>query len=164
MTVQQQILMADAASPGPSTSWAVPSYSLIDGNTVALISRLGWSFTVTGGDMLVSRLRVILADSLANPENVRIHRNSDNALMTQADITPSFQNYVEAGISPITLADGAAYTISSRNSATRSVRRNNTVTFSPRVTVISTGLFGSDDNRPTSVTSNTYLFCDFGFV
>lgn len=168
MTIQQvMIAQGITGGPPPSVDWAVPTYSTSDGNTETLTERLGWSFTVTGGDLSVTNLRVItgLTLSTSSIEDVRIHRNSDDALMAQASISVSALNtYFDDSITPVILVDGVTYTVSSRAlGESRNLRRTNTRTFSSRVTVVTAGLFGSDDNRPTGVSGNTYQFVDFGY-
>lgn len=148
---------------GATPFWAVASYA-IDGS-VAAANRLGWVFTVTGGDLICNTLRVISPNTGVTLRPI-IHRNSDNVVIAQADILIGAANtWVESSVSEFTLLNGVAYTISDRRTdGSRAVRINNTLSMAGVVTGISTVSGSNNDSRPTSAYGHTYRGCDFGFV
>lgn len=158
-------LMAGDASGG-TAFWGITSYTL-NGTTTIVSGRLGWVFTPSGGDLACNALRVIIASSGAD-ELVMVHRNSDSVLIAQATITPGSGNtWTQAKISPFTLQDGVAYTVSTRrmDGGTRTVRYGNTVTYVGTIGGLATNTRSSnDDNRPTGTNSLAYRLCDFGYV
>lgn len=157
MPFQAMRLRAPVAAP--TAGFNVTAYAL-NGDTGSFDQRLGWSFTVGASNILVTKLRVIAV--AGNNELVRIHRNSDGVLMASATIASASNVWVEGAVSSVTLLAGVSYTVSSRfGGVARSLRRNNTVTIASAVTKVG-DVFGTDDNRPTSSTGNTYQFCDFG--
>lgn len=158
--------MMMAANSGGGAFWAVPTYSTADGATVAgLAARVGWTFTVSGGSLLCNRLRVVMVGAWSASEYVIIHRNSDNVVMASATIPlVSANTWADAAVTPFTLANGVAYTISTRaGGASRTARRNNTRTIMSGLSSVS-NVSGIDDSRPTTATGNTYQLCDFGYA
>lgn len=148
--------------PDQEPFWGIASVS---GEAVvsSFDQRLGWQFTVGASDLTVNALRV---KSSANDERVMIHRVSDGAIMATADIGGNNLSFVAAGISPVTLSAGAAYTISSRRASggTRNIWRNpSSITYYAGFTRTG-GVFGTDHNLPTTTTTGVYSFVDFGFT
>lgn len=143
--------------------WGITSYAL-DGSTSTGSARYGWVFTVTGGaDIACNKLRA--NTPVAGSERVIIHRNSDDAVMAQADITtPGSNAWAAASVTPFVLQNGVTYTISARrpDGLSRSHRIGNTVAFDSRLTSISGVSAPAGDARPTSADTNGRRFCDFG--
>lgn len=128
----------------------------------SLSERLGYQFTVQGEDLSINSLGVFGASTTI--ENVRIHRVFDGQLMAEANITPVVDSWVDASITPVTLALGQQYTISYRaGGSSRNTYRNPTSeVISQRVT-LQDNVFSSDDNLPTSTSGNQYYNVRFGY-
>jgi len=155
------LFIDDSGAPAPAF-WGITSWAT-DGSASTGSARYGWTFTVVGGDDLAcSKLRA--NTSTSQTERVIIHRNSDNAIIAQADIvTPGANGWGDASVTPFVLVNGVAYTISTRaTGGNRSFRINNTVTFDSRLGSISGVNATSGDSRPTNNDATFRRFCDFG--
>lgn len=165
----REIWAADAPEPGAHTgvaTWTAPGAGVNAGT-----NRFGWVFTVGATPITVSKLRHFKYDASAATWRVIIHRNSDNAVMAQADISfGAGENdaWKEAVVSPVALAAGVTYTVSARVvSGTGFLYRNPVgVVYASAITVVDDGVFGSNnDNRPTSNSAQVYTpTADFAFT
>lgn len=135
------------------TGWAAPGASYNAGT-----NRVGWRFTVGASDLTVSALRHFGNGADAATFDVRIHRDSDNVLMANADVARANNAWGQTSITPVVLAAGVTYTVSARSVAgTATVYRNPTSpTYSIDITVTNTGVFGSGDTRPNTNSSANY--------
>lgn len=161
------VFAASGGGPGGETKYGIASWSS-PGTGVLVAGRFGWVFTVGASDLSVDRLRHYGRGANAAVWRVMIHRNSDNAVIAQADITKAEDAWAEELITPATLTSGVTYTISGRAiSGDAALYRNPTgIAYASEITLVDDGVFGgSDDNRPTSATGNAYVPpADFGFV
>ena len=95
-----------------------------------------------------------------------IHRVSTGATIASVDITSAADAWVDVSITPVSLAAGVQYVISSREitGASMNVYRNHTgLTFDPAIGSISYK-FDSGDTLPTSTPGNTYAYARFLFT
>jgi len=154
-------LIAPAGGSIPAF-WGMTSW-LTNGSASSGSARYGWTFTVIGGaDIVCSKLRA--NTSASGTERVIVHRNSDSAVMAQADIlTPGSDVWGVASVTPFTLVNGVSYTVSTCRApaVNRSFRVGNTATFDSRLGSIS-GVNGIGDGRPTGADATFRRFCDFG--
>lgn len=158
-------MVQQAESSGGSPFWGITTTTT--GTSVSASARLGWVFTVTGGNLLCNSLRVRVRTSTSGNELVIVHRNSDDAVMASATInTNASDTWFAATVADFTLVDGETYTVSSRRGGTsRATGQNPTVTYNSALTGLSTGtVTSSDDNRPTGASGATWRICDFGYV
>lgn len=137
------------------TSWTTP------GSAVVLSGRLGWVFQVTDGPITVTKLRTFTGAAGNATWRVMIHRNSDDAVMTQADIvTNASGQWFEMAVTPVALADDDTYTISARliGATSTTIYRNPTgVVYASQISLVDDGVSGAaSDDRPTGATGNAY--------
>lgn len=137
------------------------------GTNVSASARLGWVFTISGPDLICNTLRVQVQTGTSGTELVMLHRNSDGALIAQANIVTNMGGAWFTGtVSNFTLQSGVTYTVSSRRGGTaRLCRQTSTSTYYPALTGLTTGcVTGVTDTIPTTVSAQTYRTADFGWV
>lgn len=149
--------------PTSGTEYYALSNRILDGSTANTSNRVGYSFTVGGADLSVNSLRAIIA--IANIEDVSLHRNSDNALLAQANLVLEANVAKHAIVPEIILEAGQSYTISARDTGnqSRTVREGDTVTVHSGIT-IDGYVSEATSGRPTASTATEYNFCDFGWL
>ena len=154
----------------PEETFVSHSWDLVDGATVNLTNRVGFQFTVTGGDnSTVNQLAFYHPIGNNETENVRIHRTSDGVLMAEADFicasAATYDQWLTETISDVVLVNGVRYVISHRaGGAPRALYRNPYyMTIYSRITSLS-HVFGSDDNQPTTASAQTYFAARFGYA
>lgn len=153
------------------TGWGLATY-LFNGSQLSTSNRWGWRFSLSS-NRVCNRLRAIQHSLSVGTSTWRviIHRDSDNAVIAQADVVVSGRDvWCSAAVPEFVLLAGVNYTISARVLAgVTAWRYNNTVTYAPDVTPFSTtaglGGAGASDNRPSSVDGTLgFRHCDFGLA
>ena len=135
--------------------------------SVSLSHQVGWAFDVGATDLEVVALRVYVG--AANPETIRLWRTSDQALIASAGVTTVTDTWVEAAITPVTLAAGARYAVTTRRPSGSDPRLTR-YRGSPNDTFVAadylsyaTGVAVDADSYPTGANSRLY-FADIAFV
>ena len=126
--------------------------------------RFGFEFLVGSTDIGVNTLSFYAYG--AGTENVRIHRESDGALMAEANINGSAGEWIDSTIAEVTLVATAKYVISYRqlDDSNRTIYKNQTgVTYDPQITKTDDA-FGNDNDMPTYPTyGDEFLSARFGW-
>lgn len=137
------------------------------GSNVGLASRVGYQFTVGGENLTVNTLWIYTGNPSGSTLNrVMIHRVSDGAVISQADITRVYLSTEEATVTEFVLVAGTAYTISERNTTGGDAKNRNPTTLSIYAGITKTAnVFNNgDDTLPTSISGNVYYEAGFGYI
>ena len=142
------------------------SHSSTESSQISFNYRFGFRFTVGPSDLLVNRIGVWTSSLYLS--DLRMHQDSNEALIMSDTINVGgiFQ-WIDQMTTEFTLYSGVTYTFSERWSTggTRGVHRNATgISFYSGLTATGTYLYGSDNNRPTTVAGSTYTYFRFGYT
>lgn len=150
----------------PAVVFVSHSWDTSPGAGVNLTQRLGYRFTVGGSSLTCNQLSQFSPLGANNmTENVRVHRVSDGALMSEANISQVTDTWISANVPEFVLAASTQYVISHRRRGLgRSVYRNPfNQSFYAGITY-DTGIIGTTDDLPTTTSANDYLQSRFGYA
>ena len=157
----------DAVAPPGDQDYGVTDQSAGANHLADTDARFGMRFDVGATPLPVNKLRYYAR--VAGTYRVRIHRDSDDALMATADIVVAsgeVDTWREEDVTEATLAASTRYTVSARNTtpATVDVYRNpSSVTYNALITVDSYRT-GTGDGKPAGSVGATYWAADMGFL
>ena len=152
-------LLFGGSPPSPLPQWpGIESWTSPGIHTHGFSDRVGWRFTTKANALSVTALRAYAR--LEHTRRVILHRDSDSAVLASEDIVAGADQWTDAAITPVTLAAGTTYSISSRpiSGGNGMYRTTEGYVYDPEIRN-AVGLFGSaNDGRPTGTTGiDNYL-------